>query len=139
MEPCTVISMVSGSQREVEHTSFSGRAQMLRRPEPEFLQQRREIVRTQLEVLRVFSQPRVHAAGLAVCLPRLWFDDECAARFQHAVYTTEKRGEPPVAVVEMNPFRDGEAEGVSMGRTCKRTDRTRSRRRMWTRRWWCLG
>jgi len=97
--------------------SFSRRAQMLRWPEPELLQQRREIVRTQLEVRCVFSQAGVHTAGLAVRLPRLRFDDERAARCQRAVRTTEQRGDALVAVVEMDPFRDGEAEGASVGRS----------------------
>ena len=82
---------------------------MLRRPKPEFLQQGRERLWPQPEVSRVFSQPRVHTARLAVRLPSLGFDDERAARFQHAVRTTEKRDKSLVAVVEMDPFRDGEA------------------------------
>ena len=118
MEPYrSHLSAWEAGQHEVEHTSFSGRAEMLRRLEPEFLEQRWEIVRTELEVPRVFSQPRVHAACLAVRVPSLWFDDERAAWFQHAVYTPEERGEPLVAVVEMNPFRDGEAGGGGVNGT----------------------
>ena len=112
MKPCQVRTIskerqvVTGGQRR---TSFAGCAQMLRWPEPKFLQQRREILGTQLETFRVFSQSRVHAPRFSIRLPSLWFDDECAAGIQHAVYTTEKRDEAAIAVVEMNPFRDGEA------------------------------
>lgn len=82
---------------------------MLRRPKPELRQQRREILRTQLEMPRVLSQPGVHAPRFSICLPSLWFDDIHTARLQNAVYTTEKRTDALIAMVEMNPFRDGEA------------------------------
>lgn len=82
---------------------------MLRWPEPEFLQQRRKALWTQPEVFRVFSQSGVHTPRFTIGLPSLWFDDTHAARFQNAVYTTEKRGDTLIAMVEMNPFRDGKA------------------------------
>lgn len=60
-------------------------------------------------MLGVFSQLGVHSTRLAIRLPSLWFDEERATWFQHAVCTLKKRADALIAVVEMNPFRDGEA------------------------------
>lgn len=60
-------------------------------------------------MFRIFFQPGIHAPRFTIRFPSLWFDDTHATLFQNTVYTPEKRGEALIAMVEMNPFRDGEA------------------------------